>query len=172
MTPEEQVIAIAELCGWGRSREFIYEEDEFGRWGYRRDIDGNSCYWWRYYRPDGTTFTSERNAYPMYVNDLNAMHEAEKLLIEGSSLLESEYTAIICELSGISDRPTEECYHKSIRAVCFAPAKIKAEALLKTLGHWKGQKFSPRKDTDAYTPDYRKKQKERDFIKNQTHKNI
>ena len=154
MTPEEQRIAIAELCGWSRQRERIYEEDEFGTWKHRLGSKGEYLYWWRYTKPNGETFTSEHNAYPDYVNNLNAIHEAEKLLIGNISLLQSEYTAIICELTGISDRFMEECYHKSIRAVCFAPAKVKAEALLKTLGHWKGQKFSPRKETDAYTPDY------------------
>ena len=62
LTPKQKRIAIAEACGWKQIRH----------------EDG----WWNH-RPDGHRYpTNERapNGMPDYLNDLNAMHEAEKTL--------------------------------------------------------------------------------------------
>ena len=55
MTPEAQRIAIAEACGWS------YEKNET-------------------YAPDGAFWWSKNPEFPDYLNDLNAMHEAENTL--------------------------------------------------------------------------------------------
>jgi hypothetical protein len=56
MTPEAQRIAIAEACGWRTKRSVTFD-------------------------PSGTILPfSGPPAYPDYLNDLNAMHEAEKML--------------------------------------------------------------------------------------------
>jgi hypothetical protein len=130
MTIEEQRIAIAEICGWRRQRERIYEEDEFGNYKHRRDYDGNYLYWWQYTKPDGTRFNSEHDAYPDYHSRHDEMAEAEKLL-KGSFEIP----------------PTEEVsiyYHTLInlaypKLAIFATPAEKAEAFLKAKGKWKSQ---------------------------------
>jgi len=61
MKPEEQRIAIAETCGFKR--------EERGYGSYTRIEDGEE-------------FTYYSHDLPDYLNDLNAMHEAEKVLDE------------------------------------------------------------------------------------------
>lgn len=56
MTPEAQRIAIAEVCGWGRSPT--------GWW--KHGLDGS--------------FVGKSELLPDYLNDLNAMHEAVETL--------------------------------------------------------------------------------------------
>lgn len=58
--------------------------------------------------------------YPDYLNDLNAMHEAEKLKIIGTEY-ESDYCMYLYENA-----------HQ-----CFATATQRAEAFLRTLNLWK-----------------------------------
>ncbi len=60
MTPEEQQIAIAMICGWTRRPA---------------TLPGNIHEW---NNPEG--HMSTRNSMPDYLNDLDAMHEAEKML--------------------------------------------------------------------------------------------
>ena len=63
MKPEEQRIAIAKTCGWQFIPEYHHGEDQ---------------------PPEFTTVTPDGKHlcgyYPDYLNDLNAMHEAEKIL--------------------------------------------------------------------------------------------
>ena len=62
-----------------------------------------------------------------FCNDLDAMHEAEKVL--GNKL--SEYGNCLCNmiLANESDKP--QCY------IWHASARKRAEAFLRTLGKWK-----------------------------------
>jgi len=62
MTPEQKRIAIAEKCGW---KEYCQDEAGFG-WGVCLEFVNDECGGWR--------------AMPDYLNDLNAMHCAEKYL--------------------------------------------------------------------------------------------
>ena len=110
MTPEAQRIAIAEACGWklcrddnktwrtpqqaGRNKELLGKED--GPWNF------------------------ESAGPPDYLNDLNAMHEAEKVKIIGTEY-ESDYCMYLYENA-----------HQ-----CFATAPQRAEAFLRTLNLWK-----------------------------------
>lgn len=64
----------------------------------------------------------EPHAYPNYCTDLNAMHEAEKVL-------QNQFTPMI-----------EEAYWRNLQWVkphpIYATARQRAEAFLRTLGKW------------------------------------
>lgn len=64
MKPEEQRIVIAKVCGW------IFKPQEFG-WSFTK-LDPKS-YWLKYRE-------GSEEPFPDYLNDLNAMHEAEKFV--------------------------------------------------------------------------------------------
>ena len=108
MKPEEQRIAIAEVCGF------------YGKpnWGLR-----------------GLTMQHfERSGFhtpvPDYLNDLNAMHEAEKTLRQAPQTFQP---------GGIGHY--SELLHKKLGAErkCFATASQRAEAFLRTIGKWKDE---------------------------------
>ena len=102
MTDEQQRIAIAEACGWNSKSDF--------------QINANLRY-------HATWVESENRGFfiPDYPNDLNAMHEAEVVIIK------SGYTAI---------RTYEDLLQKQIANIIFATAAQRAEAFLKTLNLW------------------------------------
>lgn len=112
MTNEQINIAIAKLQGWtkinevdrgcGIHPEFTDSKDYLGR-------------------PMKNPPTWE---IPDYCNDLNAMHEAEKLLNKKGAERRI-YIAMIYKLVG---------YHSY--DVCHATAAQRAEAFLKTIGKW------------------------------------
>jgi hypothetical protein len=106
MTPEQQRIAIAEACGWS------YRKTEF------------CTYWWN----DEVNKTLPPNddgfrPCPDYLNDLNAMHEAEKVLTIEQ---QRRYAA---ELG--------RSYDGSFLHVT-ATAAQRAEAFLRTIGKMEG----------------------------------
>ncbi len=108
MTPEEQRIAIAEACGW-------------------KNVDaGSGRVWGVTTRHKGTP--SEFDVcvdVPNYPNDLNAMHEAEKVLT-------NEQLEVYCNI-----------LHKPNHGVYWAihsTASQRAEAFLRTIGKWKEAK--------------------------------
>ena len=98
MNPEQQRIAIAEACG-------------------------------RVQRPDGLWFPEGKKygsqGIPNYLNDLNAMHKAEKAL--GLS-----YDRWTRELRAICERDR--------RCIESATASQRAEAFLRTIGKWEESK--------------------------------
>ena len=63
---------------------------------------------------------------PDYCNDLNAMHEAEKVLISDASMRRS----YLEWLGWIDD------YITSAVNICHAAARQRAEAFLRTIGKW------------------------------------
>ena len=98
MTEEQQRIAIAEACGWS------YEKNET-------------------YAPDGAFWWSKNPEFPDYLNDLNAMNEAENVL------------------TGYPQRVTYyETLSKIVGYLAFefvrATASQRAEAFLRTIGKW------------------------------------
>ena len=93
MTPEQQRIAIAEACGW--------KPNGLGEW----------------FSPIGDL----ENSIPNYLNDLNAMHEAEKILTESQQ--DKYYTKLSYTGTWF------ECLHST--------ASQRAEAFLRTIGKWK-----------------------------------
>jgi hypothetical protein len=101
MTPESQRIAIAKACGWS--------EGTTGLW---KDPDKSGYY-----------------ACPDYLNDLNAMHEAEKVLTDAQMIkFERELGVIVCKFA-MQDGPAYKIWH--------ATAAQRAKAFLRTLGLWK-----------------------------------
>ena len=100
MTPEAQRIAIAEACGWS------YEKNET-------------------YAPDGAFWWSKNPEFPDYLNDLNAMHEAEKTL---NPIQAAEYARILTSIAWQSEQP--------VFAPMTAKADQRAEAFLRTIGKW------------------------------------
>lgn len=116
MTPEAQRIAIAETMGW---RECVTES--LGCHGkfpkeYRGDVMN--------------PFTGEDRAWiPDYLNDLNAMHDAEKVLsikLPSEPFTESEKTRYVISLR-------QMCGGKGC---VVATASERAEAFLRTIGKW------------------------------------
>jgi hypothetical protein len=99
MTDEQINAAIAEACGWTD----IFEHPEFGLMGVGPETHG--C----------------RTGIENYTDDLNAMHEAEKVLTEHQN--ESIYPRNL----GAWKNPTK---------VIYATARQRAEAFLRTLGKW------------------------------------
>jgi len=111
MTPEQQRIAIAEACGWTLDLKSAIRVD-----GYRIEKWGKHPH----------------EALPDYLNDLNAMHEAEKVLTEDQL---SDYGAF---LKG-KDNETVSLYtpeHREIAKVAMASAAQRAEAFLRTIDKW------------------------------------
>ena len=101
MTPEQQRIAIAEACGW--------------KW--EATIKGSIKVWNK--PPLMVFYESEL---PNYLNDLNAMHEAEKIL---TARQRSVYVGRLFNL------PSSELVSNT-----FATAAQRAEAFLRTINKW------------------------------------
>ena len=99
MKPEQQRIAIAEACGWRQSRSPMWD-----RWWHEK---GKKTY--RQFAPD-------------YLNDLNAMHEAEKVL--DIVVERGEYREYLSFITG------------GEAEMIYATASQRAEAFLRTLDKW------------------------------------
>ena len=96
MTPEQQRIAIAKVCGWK------VEQLASG---------------WLWTHPN---YSPQLNTgCPDYLNDLNAMHEAEFYQRRQSELWWKSYSAALYHAYGVG-----------------APAKYRAEIFLRTLNLW------------------------------------
>jgi hypothetical protein len=102
MTNEQINIAIAEACGWK------YEKNET-------------------HAPDGSFWWSKEPEIPDYCNDLNAMHEAEKVF---DTALYCRYINELCDLT-----------IKGNNSMYMATARQRAEAFLKTIEKWNSDKI-------------------------------
>jgi hypothetical protein len=107
MTNEAQRIAIAEACGWTDIRAQKIGNDH-DLWGAK---DGR------------------RNRIPNYLNDLNAMHEAEKVLTEKQV---RSYAFTLAQVLDTS--PTVDLDDQFLNI--HATASQRAEAFLRTLNLW------------------------------------
>ena len=113
MKPEAQRIAIAEACGW------------------KRDTT-HHC--WR-----SSTVTGMFNDIPSYLTDLNAMHEAEKVIPLALHDGWNGYWETLAEItkcggtSGGEGGDPSWCY----ASMAHATSAQRAEAFLRTLGLWK-----------------------------------
>jgi hypothetical protein len=113
MTPEAQRIAIAEACGWKFRREFTNSVGGLVKEWIKEGI-GSAMIW----------------ELPDYLNDLNAMHEAEKVLVFSKRLHYYRELQAIRSKEILPDRVApQDCI--------MATAAQRAEAFLKTLGLWK-----------------------------------
>jgi len=118
MTDEEKQIAIAELCGW--------RIENYGPVGYEK-------LYWLLREPSGKVrcggCTGEAwsrvqfsTMVPAYLNDLNAMRAAEKIIVNGDPLVKSRWF-IWLQKNG-------DC------CGIHATAAQRAEAFLRTLNIW------------------------------------
>lgn len=105
MTEKAQRIAIAEACGWTLDHKGAIRAD-----GYRSELWGKPSH----------------EALPDYLNDLNAMHEAEKTL---NPIQAAEYARMLTSTAWQSEQP--------VFAPMTAKAYQRAEAFLRTLNLWK-----------------------------------
>jgi hypothetical protein len=113
MKPEAQRIAIAIACGW----KLIEEMDPFD----------NSAPWCWFGPDDLIARTSE---IPDYLDDLDSMAEAEKLLTD-------EQLQTFADWLGYDE---DEFPYKNVKRLLRATAAQRAEALLRTLGKWTDDK--------------------------------
>lgn len=113
MSPEKQRIAIAEACGYRQPGD---------------DEEAVEKGWW--YKPPGDNSCSLATGLPNYLNDLNAMHEAEKVLT--FSKRQGYYRKLqrVCSAGLLKGLIVvmETCIH--------ATADQRAEAFLRELGKW------------------------------------
>lgn len=109
MNPEAQRIAIAEACGATVYRVKISK-----------------------YNPKGLR-TRTLCMLPDYLNDLNAMHEAEK------ELREPQVMAYILKLRDIVERIDDTGENGIEMTLIHLTAAQRAEAFLRTIGKWKAE---------------------------------
>jgi len=102
MKPEQQRIRIAEFCGW---KDCHLSASWASIIGTLYEVNGN-----------------QYAMIPNYFSDLNAMHEAEKIL---TAQQRRSYVSYIFNL------PASECESNT-----FATAAQRAEAFLKTISLW------------------------------------
>ena len=121
MSPQKQRIAIATACGW------IIANPENDRPDYR------------HWTPPGCV-AKPNHMYgdkpPNYLSDLNAMHEAKKVLWAAGLMLEfvNQLVGITCSAMGFRWNKLTE--HDNVILVANATAEQEAEAFLRTLGLW------------------------------------
>lgn len=108
MKPEAQQVAIAQAFGW---RKCIFS-DRYGT---------------AFGSPPGEALTY-REKLPDYLTDLNAMHEAERILTPEQRVPYADALAKVCRI-GISENGTWW-------TLATATAAQRAEALLRTIGKW------------------------------------
>ena len=127
MTPEAQQIAIAEACGWKDVKHTKHEEV---------DIENRSIIHWSGLTgiPPEFAHWANRVRIPDYLNDLNAMHEVEKVLSSKNEPVkgESQRSAYLDWLGYCGENNTSEVY-----GCVSATASQRAKALLKALNLWK-----------------------------------
>mgnify|MGYP000895397431 CR=1 FL=1 len=107
MTPEAQRIAIAEACGWTNVAPRIVKN-------VKHQGDDITVGIW-----------SDNGWIPDYLNDLNAMHEAEKVLNEKQDHIMNDTLWDMCE---------------GRKYLWHATAAQRAEAFLRTIGKWEEAK--------------------------------
>jgi hypothetical protein len=119
MKPEQQKIAIAEACGW---TECVFVESI----GLAKGRPGNN-------KPSYGTYENGMAQLPDYLNDLNAMHQAEQTLWEKDWTSRHDF---IDKLARIIN-PTHGHHQQSAIDLLDATAAERAEAFIRTIGKWK-----------------------------------
>lgn len=112
MSPEAQRIAIADVCGWKPRTLCVPYLDENGE-------------------ESGTSVIEE--TMPDYLNDLNAMHEAENTLSDNDAVV---YAANLTRGHDIWDVMPNDEHFTCCYGALHATAAQRAEAFLRTLGKW------------------------------------
>lgn len=118
MSPEAQHIALMESLGWRKESGFMEYDGAFLPW----------TVWVR----NGEKVGNDKA--PNFLNDLNAMHEAEKTLIDWV-----EYRINLSHVVGIGYAPDLDICD-DIKSFLSATAAQRAEAFMRTKGLWKEKK--------------------------------
>jgi hypothetical protein len=108
MTPEQQRIAIAETCGW----KPLEQTGIFGITWIVWTKGNEQKYLWQL---------------PDYLNDLNAMHEAENVMRFDEEIKGQQYRNMLFHV--VKVRPL----------IIHATAAQRAEAFLRTIGKWEDE---------------------------------
>lgn len=111
MSPERQIIVIAEFCGWKNCKHI-------GEYGVYAD------------NPKHPPHAAARINVPEYIYDLNAMRKAEKMLTD------DQFPAYHHNLLVITQPETPASHVHIFRAFISATAGQKAQALIRALGKW------------------------------------
>jgi hypothetical protein len=131
MTPEQQRIAIATACGW------TAEQDSNGYWRAVSHKHGNAVELW----------LSERSVWsfgiPDYLNDLNAMHEAEKVLTYEQKRRFVFWLDYLNPSADIHSCDRKNDMRLEVFGLIHATAAKKDEAFLRTLGLWQPTPTQP-----------------------------
>lgn len=118
MTPEAQRIALAKACGWepkGDLGLMWHPTLKIGKIVPRTELHAARI---------RTGLPMDMCMIPDYCNDLNAIHEAENLLLSGDPREEAYYHRLVEYWEGIE--------YLSVQT----PARVRAETLLLVLGLW------------------------------------
>lgn len=135
MNQDKQRIAIAEACGWER------RSNPHGlMWNHARKvaslIPGMPASKAKLKMTHGET---DGVVIPDYLNDLNAMHEAEKTLDDDQRV---EYVRRLTDCDFVEPEELDMLIEHSDRDLwqsAHATAAKRAEAFLKTIGKWEDQ---------------------------------
>ena len=121
MNPEQQRVAIAEACGWKEIRAEVdwLPKELTGIFTWPHPTDAEKI-----------KYFINRKPIPDYLNDLNAMHDAEKVLTVDQLIDQAEWL-------GAS---SNEMPIKSWVVLLRATAAQRAEAFLRTIGKWEESK--------------------------------
>lgn len=137
MSPEAQRIAIAEACGY-RWMDYCHQ----GICKLYPPVPKlDECHGWYFTeRREGTDLSSV----PDYLNDLNAMHEAEKTLLTGDGWKDrlAKYSSKLMTVMHDTDFGRIDVAFKNDMVhlryfTLHATAAQRAEAFLRTTGLWK-----------------------------------
>jgi hypothetical protein len=122
MTPEQQRIAIAEACGW----KSVRSEFSMKSW----------------INSDGNHVGIGTDSLPNYLNDLNAMHDAEEHAIH--NLMDAdewgEYGMLLKRSHPHGLFLNGEVDYHDLATILHATASQRAEAFLRTIGKWEEAK--------------------------------
>ena len=122
MKPEQQQIAIATACGWTNVAPLIVKNVK--------------------HEGDDITvgISSDDGWIPDYLNDLNAMHEAEKVLTSEQHIDYMEWLGMC-----------SDDYGRKVWAYVHCSASERARAFLRTLGLWKESNTQPVAEDSSVT---------------------
>ncbi len=132
MTPEAQRIAIAEACGWKPETRKMYAGcPNVEGWGKNQHLGIGD---------KDRDFTTMWQRLPDYLNDLNAIHEAEKTIIQGPRDDYASYlVGVVCGDIKYSFGPDGELEGNNFDTFT-ATAAQRAEAFLHAIHKWDDSK--------------------------------
>ena len=134
MNKEAQRIAIAEACGWKRKPEFDYTRLMRGTVDAMERVE-------MWGTDQGHLIPLEK--LPDYLNDLNAMHKAEKMLaLDQRDAYATELYSMLpgdenCGPIDMDDPKAGDVMIASQFQLIHATSQQRCEAILKTLGRWR-----------------------------------